>query len=125
MRERCSKKWSQTTILGLTNDLDVYAVYEINTYTVTFKYSDGTVETMEVVYGTTITELPNKGQGFGVKVSADMSKLKNISSDVTINVEITDFSSAIYIACGVVALALIVITIILSLRVKTNSVTLK
>lgn len=118
-------KWSQTSIEGMTNDLDVYAEYQINTYKVTFKYSDGTEEIMNVVYGTTISELPNKGQGFGVKVSADMNKLKNISSDVTVYVTVTNYSYIIYIACGVVAVGLIVTVVILSLRVKSSSVTIK
>jgi len=117
--------WSQSSVEGLTTDLDVYAVYEINTYTVTFKYSDGTKETLTVKYGTTISELPNKGKGFGVKVSANMNLLKNIDSDVVVDVKITDFSYLIYIACGVVALGLILTVVILSVRVKANGTIIK
>ncbi len=117
--------WSQPSVEGLVTDLDVVAVYEINTYTVTFKYSDGTEEKVTVNYGTTITELPNKGKGFGVKVSADMSKLRNIDSDREVTVTITNYGYLIYIACGVVALGLIATVIILSLRVKTSGVIMK
>ncbi len=117
--------WSQDSVKELTTNLDIVANYQINTYTVTFKYSDGTTEEVTVVYGTTISELPNKGQGFGVKVSADMNKLKNIDSDLVINVKITDFSYLIYIACGVVALGLIVAVVILSVRANSNSKEIK
>jgi len=59
------------------------------------------------------------------KVSANMNLLKNIDSDVVVDVKITDFSYLIYIACGVVALGLILTVVILSVRVKANGTIIK
>ncbi len=117
--------WSQTSIEGITTDLDIVATYAIKTYTVTFKYQDGSEDTVTVNHGATITELPAKGQGFGKKLVADMNLLKNITSDVTVEISIKDYNTLIFVACGVLAVALIVIVIVLSVRVKTNSTMIK
>jgi len=117
--------WSQTSLEGITNDLDILATYEIKTYVVRFVYSDGTTEEIIVKHGTTIVELPSKGQGFGKKAYADMSKLKNIDSDRTINVTIKDYNILIFVACGVLAVGLIVLVIVLSVRVKVNGTIIK
>ncbi len=117
--------WSQSTAIGITTDLVITAQYEIKTYTVTFVYEDGTKEELVVTHGTTINELPSKGQGFGKKIKVDKKLITNISSDRTINVKIADYSMVIYISCGVVALGLIIVAIILSVRVKRNAGDLK
>lgn len=117
--------WSQTSLEGITNNLDITATYEIKTYVVTFVYADGSTEEIIVKHGTTIAELPSKGQGFGKKVYADMNKLKNIDSDRTINVTIKDYNILIFVACGVLAVGLIVLVIVLSVRVKVNGTIIK
>ena len=117
--------WSQTSVVGITTNLDIVANYKIKTFVVTFVYKDGTEDKVTVNYGTTITELPAKGQGFGIKLVADMNKLKNITSDVSVNVEIKDYNTLIFVSCGVLAAALVVLVIILSVRVKINGGILK
>ena len=54
-----------------------------------------------------------------------MNKLKNITSDVSVNVEIKDYNTLIFVSCGVLAAALVVLVIILSVRVKINGGILK
>ena len=54
-----------------------------------------------------------------------MSKLKNIDSDRTINVTVKDYNILIFVACGVLAVGLIVLVIVLSVRVKVNGTIIK
>lgn len=117
--------WSQTSLENITSDLDVVAEYEIKKFAVTFEYEDGTKDEVVVSYGTTISELPSKGQGFGKKVVADMSLLKNIDSDRTVKVTIKDYNILIFVSCGVLAVGLIVLVIVLSVRVKVNGAIIK
>jgi internalin A len=50
------RKWDFAKDTMPANDMTLYARYEINTYTVIFKYDDGSIESVRVVYGDAISE---------------------------------------------------------------------